>query len=163
MADTLYLPAMAHRPQIPDFEDTKRAFAHLTERELTRAMVLFQTVGNIGLVRVGKALMQLALALRIPVGWAIRPTVYSHFCGGETIAECEETVATLADNKVHTILDYSAEGKEQEADLDSTLQRILKAIEATQGDDRHAFSVFKVSGVASTALLQKAAQHRRSH
>ena len=159
MADTLYLPAMAHRPQIPDFEDTKRAFAHLTERELTRAMVLFQTVGNIGLVRVGKALMQLALALRIPVGWAIRPTVYSHFCGGETIAECEETVATLANNKVHTILDYSAEGKEQESDLDATQQRILEAIEATQGDDRHAFSVFKVSGVASTALLQKAAQH----
>ena len=159
MADTLYLPAMAHRPQIPDFEDTKRAFAHLTERELTRAMVLFQTVGNIWLVRVGKALMQLALALRIPVGWAIRPTVYSHFCGGETIAECEETVATLANNKVHTILDYSAEGKEQESDLDATQQRILEAIEATQGDDRHAFSVFKVSGVASTALLQKAAQH----
>jgi len=159
VADTLYLPAMAHRPQIPDFEDTKRAFAHLTERELTRAMVLFQTVGTIGLVRVGKALMQLALALRIPVGWAIRPTVYSHFCGGETIAECEETVATLANNKVHTILDYSAEGKEQESDLDATQQRILEAIEATQGDDRHAFSVFKVSGVASTALLQKAAQH----
>ncbi|MGB1121895.1 MAG: proline dehydrogenase family protein [Flavobacteriales bacterium] len=150
---------MAHRPQIPDFEDTQRAFAHLTEQELTRALVLFQTVGTIGLVRVGKALMQLALALRIPVGWAIRPTVYSHFCGGETIAECEETVATLANNKVHTILDYSAEGKEQETDLDATQQRILEAIEATQGDDRHAFSVFKVSGVASTALLQKAAQH----
>ena len=150
---------MANRPQTPNFEDTQRAFAHLSEGELTRALVLFQTVGNIRLVRVGKALMQLALALRIPVGWAIRPTVYSHFCGGETISECEETVATLANNKVHTILDYSAEGKEQEADLDSTHQRILEAIEATQGDDRHGFSVFKVSGVASTALMQKAAEH----
>lgn len=159
MADTLYLQAMANRPQTPNFEDTQRAFSHLTERELMRALVLFQTVGNIGLVRVGKALMQLALALRIPVGWAIRPTVYSHFCGGETIAECEETVATLSNNNVHTILDYSAEGKEQESDLDATQQRILEAIEATQGDDRHAFSVFKVSGVASTALLQKAAEN----
>jgi len=149
---------MASRPQTPNFEDTQRAFAHLTEGELMRALVLFQTVGNIRLVRVGKALMQLALALRIPVGWAIRPTVYSHFCGGETISECEKTVATLANNKVHTILDYSAEGKEQETDLDATHQRILEAIEATQGDDRHGFSVFKVSGVASTALLQKAAE-----
>lgn len=149
---------MASRPQTPNFEDTQRAFAHLSEGELERALVLFQTVGNIRLVRVGKALMQLALALRIPVGWAIRPTVYSHFCGGETISECEKTVATLANNKVHTILDYSAEGKEQETDLDATHQRILEAIEATQGDDRHGFSVFKVSGVASTALLQKAAE-----
>ncbi|MGB2385337.1 MAG: proline dehydrogenase, partial [Flavobacteriales bacterium] len=91
---------MANRPQTPNFEDTQRAFAHLSEGELKRALVLFQTVGNIRLVRVGKALMQLALALRIPVGWAIRPTVYSHFCGGETIAECEDTVATLANNQV---------------------------------------------------------------
>ena len=150
---------MTSRPQTPNFEDTQRAFAHLSEGELMRALVLFQTVGNIRLVRVGKALMQFALALRIPVGWAIRPTVYSHFCGGETITECEKTVATLANNKVHTILDYSAEGKEQETDLDATHQRILEAIEATQGDDRHGFSVFKVSGVASTALLQKAAEH----
>ena len=93
--------------------------------------------------------------MRIPVGWAIRPTVYSHFCGGETISECEKTVATLANNKVHTILDYSAEGKEQETDLDATHQRILEAIEATQGDDRHGFSVFKVSGVASTACCKR--------
>ena len=150
---------MTSRPQTPNFEDTQRAFAHLSEGELMRALVLFQTVSNIRLVRVGKALMQFALALRIPVGWAIRPTVYSHFCGGETITECEKTVATLANNKVHTILDYSAEGKEQETDLDATHQRILEAIEATQGDDRHGFSVFKVSGVASTALLQKAADH----
>lgn len=150
---------MTSRPQTPNFEDTQRAFAHLSGGELMRALVLFQTVGNIRLVRVGKALMQFALALRIPVSWAIRPTVYSHFCGGETITECEKTVATLANNKVHTILDYSAEGKEQETDLDATHQRILEAIEATQGDDRHGFSVFKVSGVASTALLQKAAEH----
>ena len=149
---------MASRPQTPNFEDTQRAFAHLSEGELARALVLFQTVGNTRLVRIGKALMQLTLALRIPVGWAIRPTVYSHFCGGETIAECEGTVATLANNKVHTILDYSAEGKEEETDLNATHQRILEAIEATQGDDRHGFSVFKVSGVASTALLQKAAE-----
>jgi proline dehydrogenase len=149
---------MANRPQKPNFEDTQRAFAHLSERELTRALVLFQTVGNIRLVRIGKALMQLALALRIPVGWAIRPTVYTHFCGGETIAECEKTVATLAQKKVHTILDYSAEGKEEEAELDATQQRILEAIDATKGDDRHGFSVFKVSGVASTELLQKAAE-----
>lgn len=159
MTGALYLLVMANQPQTPDFEDTKRAFAHLSKRELRRALILFQTVGNIRMVRIGKALMQLAHALRIPVGWAIRPTVYSHFCGGETIAECEETVATLAHNHVHTILDYSAEGKEQEADLNATQQRIIEGIEATQGDDRHGFSVFKVSGVAATALLQKAAEN----
>tara|TARA_B100001057_G_scaffold467004_1_gene524710 strand:+ start:149 stop:1339 length:1191 start_codon:yes stop_codon:yes gene_type:complete len=149
---------MSDLQQTPNFEDTQRAFAHLSEQELTRAKFLFQAVGNIRLVRIGKALAQLAHFLRIPVGWAIRPTVYSHFCGGEAIAECEETIATLAENQIHTILDYSAEGKEQESDLDDTKLRISKAIDATEDDQRHGFSVFKVSGIASTALLQKVAE-----
>lgn len=147
---------MSKQPSPPNFEDTKRAFAHLSPGELNRALVLFQTVGNIRLVRLGKALMQVALALRIPVGWAIRPTVYSHFCGGETIEGCEDTIATLYRNRVHTILDYSAEGKEKEKELEATHARILRAIESTEGDARHGFSVFKVSGIASTALLAKA-------
>jgi len=69
-------------PETPNFENTERAFAHLDSGQLKKALVLFQTVGNNSLVKTGKVLMNLALALRLPVGWAIRPTVYSHFCGG---------------------------------------------------------------------------------
>ena len=150
---------MSQHSATPNFEDTKRAFAHLSQGELNRALVLFQTVGNIRLVRLGKALMQVALALRIPVGWAIRPTVYSHFCGGETIEGCEGTIATLHSNRVHTILDYSAEGKEKEKELEATHAQILRAIQSTEGDARHGFSVFKVSGIASTVLLAKASSN----
>ena len=139
----------------PNFENTERAFANLSSGQLRKALLLFQTVGNGGLVRLGKVLVHVALALRVPMGWAIRPTVYSHFCGGESIAQCEQTMARLAAGNVHTILDYSAEGKETEADLDATYREILSAIQATHADDRHAFSVFKVSGVAPTELLKK--------
>ena len=139
---------------LPDFENTERAFAHLNSGQLKKSLVLFSTVGNPALVKVGKVLMNLALLLRIPVGWAIRPTVYSHFCGGETIGGCESTIATLAENQVKTILDYSAEGKDSEAEWDRTEAEIMRAIQATEGDNRHAFSVFKVSGLASTALLE---------
>jgi|AOAMet1_18_M0_10_1038524.scaffolds.fasta_scaffold00724_1 proline dehydrogenase len=140
---------------LPDFENTEQAFAHLNSGQLNKALVLFSTVGNPTLVKFGKVMMNVALALRIPVGWAIRPTVYSHFCGGETIAGCESTISTLADNQVSTILDYSAEGKDSEFEWDRTQAEIMRAIQATEGDDRHAFSVFKVSGLASTALLEK--------
>ena len=139
----------------PNFENTERAFANLSSGQLRKALLLFQTVGNGGLVRLGKVLVHVALALRVPMGWAIRPTVYSHFCGGDSIAQCEQTMARLAAGNVHTILDYSAEGKETEADLDATYREILSAIQATHTDDRHAFSVFKVSGVAPTELLKK--------
>jgi proline dehydrogenase len=140
---------------LPDFENTEQAFAHLNSRQLKKALVLFRTVGNPTLVRLGKVLMNIALALRIPVAWAIRPTVYSHFCGGETIAGCERTIASLASSDVKTILDYSAEGKDSEVEWDRTQAEIMRAIQATEGDNRHAFSVFKVSGLASTDLLEK--------
>ncbi|MBL6865470.1 MAG: proline dehydrogenase family protein [Flavobacteriales bacterium] len=140
---------------LPDFENTEQAFAHLNSRQLKKALVLFRTVGNPTLVKLGKLLMNLALVLRIPVAWAIRPTVYSHFCGGESIAGCESTISSLASSDVKTILDYSAEGKDSEAEWDRTHAEIMRAIQATEGDDRHAFSVFKVSGLASTRLLEK--------
>ena len=145
-------------PETPNFENTERAFAHLDSGQLKKALVLFQTVGNNSLVKTGKVLMNLALAMRIPVGWAIRPTVYSHFCGGETISECDQTMDRLAAHAVGTILDYSAEGKESEAELDQTFEEIIAAIRATKDDARHAFSVFKVSGVAPTALLEQASR-----
>lgn len=140
---------------LPDFENTEQAFAHLNSIQLKKALVLFSTVGSPVLVKIGKVLVNIALMLRIPIGWAIRPTVYSHFCGGETIGECDSTISTLADNRVKTILDYSAEGKDSESEWDLTKAEIMRAIQSTEGDERHAFSVFKVSGLASTALLEK--------
>lgn len=139
---------------IPDFNNTAQAFAHLSDAELRKAVVLFQTVGNPRLVRIGKVLMNLALRLRIPVGWAIRPTVYAHFCGGESIEHCEPAVAKLAASNVYTILDYSAEGKDSERDLDESCAEILRTIRTAQHDNRMAFNVFKVSGVAPNHLLE---------
>lgn len=141
-------------PEVPDFANTQQAFAHLSTGELKKALWLFRGVGNVRLVRLGKGLMALALALRIPVGWAIRPTVYSYFCGGESIDESESVVTKLFESHVRTILDYSSEGQETEEGLDRTRNEILAAIRATRRDERHAFGVFKVSGVAPTELLE---------
>ena len=138
----------------PDFSNTARAFAHLSDGELRKALFLFRIVGAPLAVRAGKVLLRWALFLRLPVAWALRPTVFAHFCGGETIAGSEPTVARLARGGVHTILDYSAEGKDDEADLDAARDEVLAVLRAVRGDDRHAFAVFKVSGVASTHLLE---------
>ena len=140
---------------LPRFNDTAQAFQHLSDGELRRAVALFSLIGKPWLVNVGSALANLALALRIPLGWAVRPTVYAHFCGGESIDGSEETMAKLAAHNVRTILDYSAEGQTAEADLDATCSEVLATIHAADGDARHAFAVFKVSGLSSNALLEK--------
>ena len=140
---------------LPRFNDTAQAFQHLSDGELRRAVALFSLIGKPWLVNVGSALANLALALRIPLGWAVRPTVYAHFCGGESIDDSEETMAKLAAHNVRTILDYSAEGQTAEADLDATCSEVLATIQAADGDARHAFAVFKVSGLSSNTLLEK--------
>ena len=140
--------------ELPDFNNMEQAYAHLSSAELRRALWLFHTVGNARLVGLGKVLMQWAMALHIPIGWAIRPTIYRHFCGGETIEGSETQVAKLHASGVRTILDYSAEGKEMEDELDATFDAILDAIKSTNQDPRHAFGVFKVSGIAPTAILE---------
>jgi proline dehydrogenase len=66
--------------------------------------------------------MTLALKLHLPIKWLIKKTIFSQFCGGEDIPECKSTIAELNKNKVGTILDYSLEGKETNADLDATTQ-----------------------------------------
>ena len=143
------------QPTLPRFNDTAQAFQHLSDAELRRAVALFSLIGKPWLVNVGSALANLALAMRIPLGWAVRPTVYAHFCGGESIEDSEATIDKLAQHHVRTILDYSAEGQTAEADLDATCSEVLATIQAADGDARHAFAVFKVSGLSSNALLEK--------
>ena len=140
---------------LPNFDNTELAFRHLSDGDLRRGRVLFELLSRPWLVGVGSLFARLALALRIPISWAIRPTVYAQFCGGETIEESEETIDMLYRNGVRTILDYSAEGVVSEDELDSTCSEILATIEAASEDPRHAFSVFKPSGLSLNGLLSK--------
>ena len=64
-------------------------------------------------------------------------------------------MAKLAAHNVRTILDYSAEGQTAESDLDATCSEVLATIQAADGDARHAFAVFKVSGLSSNEVLEK--------
>ena len=146
---------------LPQFSNTNQAFQHLTNGELSRAIALFSLLGKPWLVSTGSALAKVALALRIPVGWAVRPTVYAQFCGGESIDDSQRTIAKLAEHGVRTILDYSAEGQTDESDLDQTCSEVLATIQAADGDARHAFAVFKVSGLSSNALLEKVGRSLR--
>ena len=71
------------------------------------------------------------------------------------LTESEETIALLYSSNVMTILDYSAEGVDAEDDLDMTCAEVLKTVDAAANDPRHAFAVFKPSGLSSNTLLMK--------
>ena len=137
------------------FENTEIAFSAKSKRDLKRAYWLFKMVGSGFFVKVGKFFTDLALAIRFPIGWIIKPTIFKQFCGGETIDECDDTIAALAQFGIGTILDFSVEGKETSVMFEQTTEEILATIRKAQGLSEVPFSVFKITGISRFSLLEK--------
>ena len=96
------------------FENTEIAFKHTSDTALKRAYWLFKLININFLVQLGPPLTNFALKIGLPIKGIIRATIFKHFCGGETIAECDATIKNLYEGKVGTILDYSVEGEDEE-------------------------------------------------
>ena len=75
-----------------DFNNTKIAFQDKSNQDLRRANLLFRTMAKPWMVKTGKVLLQFALSTRLPIGWIIKPTIYRHFVGGETLEKCQPVV-----------------------------------------------------------------------
>jgi proline dehydrogenase len=137
------------------FDNTEIAFESKSNTELTKAYLLFKFIGNKSLVSLSKPFAGIAVRIPFPFKYMIKETIFSHFCGGENIRDCEATIAHLRKYHVHTILDYSVEGKETEADFDKTTDEIIDTQERAAIDDAIPFNVFKLTGIARFALLEK--------
>ncbi len=137
------------------FDDTEVAFSDKTNAELNRGYLLFKLVGNPLLVSLGKVGLQMALALRLPINQIVRKTVFAHFCGGESIAQCETTIDNLHKAGVYSLLDYSSEGKESMQELDVSAREIIAANTTGTRDIRIPFSVFKPTAIFPNKLLAK--------
>jgi proline dehydrogenase len=139
----------------PNLGDTRIAFRQYTSRGLLRAYWLFRIIGIPWLSATGRALTQFALLLHLPIKWAVKGTIFKHFCGGETIDESLNTAQKLGDGGLGTILDYSVEGQEDDDSLDRTRDEILRTISAAQQRKDIPFSVFKPTGLAPVHILEK--------
>lgn len=140
------------------FDNTQVAFAHKSDFDLKKAYWLFKMVSSPTLVKLGKFAVNLALALHIPIGWALKKNIFVQFCGGETIKDCASTTKILDQFNVGTILDYSVEGKDSNEDLEHTSQEIINTINTAHNNVNIPFCVFKLTGVAQFALLQKVSE-----
>lgn len=137
------------------FDNTEIAFRDRTDEELSRAQFLFQLVGKPWMVKVGKAALNLAMTLKLPIRGIIRSTVFNHFCGGEHITDCESTIERLHASGIYTLLDYSAEGKETTADFEYAATETIATVRMAHQDQRVPFSVFKPTGIIPHWLLAK--------
>ena len=138
-----------------DFSNTEIAFKAKTNSELRNSYFLFKAIGINWLVKMGTPLIETAFALHLPIKSLIKHTVYQQFVGGENITECEKAIDTLNKYHIGTILDYSVEGKEAESDFENTCNETIDTIHKAKGNSKIPFCVFKVTGLARLALLEK--------
>ncbi len=138
-----------------DFENTAIAFQQKSNRELKKAYWLFRMLASPAMVALGSFFTQAAIKSRLPVKWALKPTVFNHFCGGESIEACDDAIQKLAEANVQTILDYSAEGKEREEDFEFTKGQIMATVSKAASEKSIPYAVFKPTGLSRFGLLEK--------
>ncbi|MBN1339838.1 MAG: proline dehydrogenase family protein [Bacteroidales bacterium] len=137
------------------FENTEIAFESKTNKDLNRAYFLFRMIANNTLVQIGKRMSNFAMSARLPVDWAVKPTIYKHFVGGETIEECKKAVRLLEKFNAKAILDYSVEGTESVEGINNALEETLRTVENAGADPNVPFAVFKPTGFTRDSVLEK--------
>jgi len=137
------------------FNNIKVAFEDKSDKDLSRAYLLFKTISNPIISKTLTAFVKVAMWLKLPINPIIRATVYKHFCGGTTITNSQDTIDKLWKSHIGTILDFSAEGKENEEDFNRAMNETIASIKKGKTESSIPFSVFKPTGLARFALLEK--------
>lgn len=142
-----------------DFNNTKIAFEAKSDSELRNAYILFNTVKYPFLVKLVKFGTNLALKIRFPLAWIVKPTLFKQFVGGETLQDCEKVITRLMDFRVRSTLDYSAESEQTPEEIQKTMEETLRLIDHVKNSPNIAYAVFKPSTIITDALLSKASEH----
>lgn len=138
-----------------DFTNTEVAFAPKSNADLKKAYVLFKTIANPGIVKFGNSMLSIAMKIHFPINWAVKPTVYNHFVGGETINDSKESIAKMGEYNVKSILDYSVEGKEEEEDIQLAFEETKRAVRNAGANPNIPFSVFKPTAMGRSIVMEK--------
>lgn len=155
---SLFIPTISNT--MLDFNNTEIAFSSKSDGELRNAYVLFNTIKHPGLVKLAKIGTNIALKIHFPLGWAVKPTLYKQFVGGETLQGCEKTIRHLQEYNVKSTLDFSAEGEQTPAGIQATFEETLRSIDYAKANKNLAYAVFKPSTITTDELLAKASEKR---
>lgn len=142
------------------FNDTQTAFALKDNFELGRAYWLFRFIGNNSLISMGTALTNFSLKLHLPVEWLIRQTVFNQFCGGVSEQDCKPVIKKMFSKGVSSVLDYSVEGKEDEASFEATFKKTMEIIDFVHQNQSEGtpIAVFKPTGFGKLSIYQKVSE-----
>ena len=131
-----------------DLLNTEIAFSNKSDKELKKTAWLFKWMNNPNMVKIGSKLGLFAIKFKLPfTETVIRNTIFPQFCGGESLLDCQKVIDKLYEYDTLTILDYGAEGKSDEDDLDTAMKETLKAIEMAASNNSVPVVSTKITGL----------------
>jgi proline dehydrogenase len=74
--------------------------------------------------------------------------------GGATLEECQPAVDKLKTANVYSILDYSVEGREDEASIEAALEETLRAVRHAGNNPDIPFAVFKPTAFGNSRAME---------
>lgn len=138
-----------------DFDNTEIAFGSKSDKELKNAKWLFSVMNNSFLVNMGSKLTPLAFKLCLPINAIIKATIFKQFVGGETLLRSQKAIDLLHKYNTLTILDYGAEAKSSDEDLDNVVKETLSAIKFAASNNSVPSVISKITGLVSDDILLK--------
>jgi proline dehydrogenase len=142
------------------FNNTDNAFSLRSDKDLKKAYFIFSSMSKPWLVDLGSKATMLALKWRLPVKGIINTTIFQQFCGGTTDEECIPLVEKMFEKGVSSILDYSVEGKENEADFDAVVGKKLTLIHMASENNALPFEVVKPTAIGRFYIWQKISEQK---
>lgn len=137
------------------FNNTKRAFALKSKEELNRSLFIFEILNHSWFVKIGTGLTNLAFQLNLPIDGIIKKTIFKQFCGGISEKDSLPVIEKMYTKHLHSVLDYSTEGKETEADFDAALERKINIVKFATNRKEIPFAVFKPTGIGRFVIWEK--------
>jgi proline dehydrogenase len=139
-----------------NFNNTEKAFAYKTDRDLKRARFLFSVMQFAPLVKLGTQITPWAIKSGLPVKGIIKNTLFKQFVGGETLEETVGVADMLEKFNVQVILDYGVEGGEGDEDkYQAEANYFIKVIQFAATRKNIPFISIKITGLVSSLLLEK--------
>lgn len=137
-------------------DDTEIAFASRSNSELMKMDWLFSLMNEPKLNNLATSTLLTCIRWHLPIKPIVKYTIFTHFCGGETLEECTRTIDNLARFGIGTILDYSVEGEKTDAAFDHVVKETQGTIRISASRKDVPFAVFKTSGICDVDIMEKA-------
>ncbi|MDA3909807.1 MAG: proline dehydrogenase family protein [Bacteroidales bacterium] len=134
---------------------SENTFEYKTITELKRAIFVFKIFRLKNVSYVLQQVLKIALFLKIPIGWAVKPNVYGHFVGGKSLDGCQKVIHRMAKYQVESILDYSVEGGNSDEAIQNAIDETMKSVEFAGKHEHVPFAVFKPSAMTYEWVLSQ--------